>query len=488
MRAIDIAILINYALCLVIVLNMIFVSKKKPERIIAWTILLFVPFLGLFIYLIIGAGLNGFSKRMIKKYELSSKDYNSRIKKQINTLENNEELKSYPSEYKDLILLNLNNSASIFSRNNNIEYFLEGKSVLEALKKDIENATSSIHLQFYIFANDKTGKSLIRLLTKKAQEGVEVRVLYDAIGSIHTHKTAFKKLKKVGGKISEFFPPFLNIRFLNFKANYRNHRKICVIDGKIAYTGGFNIRDDHMGEVKRLAPWRDTSIRIFGGAAHSFQNIFLSDWRFATKDATDPNQYNNEKYFPSIKLENTSNLVSMQVITSGPYNVSEQIKHCMIKMIMNAKKSIKLQTPYFIPDDSFIEALKLAMLSGVEVELMFPKKIDHWHVHYASLSHLNDLLKYGIKIYVYDGFIHSKVLLVDDAIITLGSCNVDIRSFSLNFEDNVVIYNEDSAKEYSNYFEKDKEKCIIYTEKTRKKKKFFVKILISFCRLFSAIL
>lgn len=488
MKAFDIAILVNYALCLAIVLNMIFISQKKPERIIAWTILLFVPFLGLFIYLIIGAGLNIFSKRMIKKYELSSNEYNKHLKKQINTLESNEELKSYPAEHKDLILLNLNNAASIFSRNNNIKYFLDGSTVFESLKQDIENATSSIHLEFYIFANDKTGKSLIKLLTKKAQQGVEVRVLYDAIGSIHTHKIAFKKLKKAGGKVSEFFPPFLNIRFLNFNANYRNHRKICVIDGKIAYTGGFNIRDDHMGQVKRLSPWRDTSIRIYGGAVHSFQNIFLSDWRFATKDSTSPEQYNNDTYFPSIKNDNNDCFVPMQVITSGPYSVGEQIKHCMIKMIMNAKKTIKIQTPYFIPDDSFIEVLKLAVLSGVEVELMFPKKIDHWHVHYASLSHINDLLKYGIKVYIYDGFIHSKVLLVDDEVITLGSCNIDIRSFALNFEDNVVIYDSKYAKEYSNYFRNDKESCIEYTEKIRKKKNIFVKILISFCRLFSAIL
>lgn len=157
-------------------------------------------------------------------------------------------------------------------------------------------------------------------------------------------------------------------------------------------------------------------------------------------------------------------------------------------MIMSAKKSIKIQTPYFIPDDTFVDALKLALLSGVKVELMFPKKIDHWHVHYASLSHINDLLKFGLKIYIYNGFIHSKVLLVDDEIITLGSCNIDIRSFALNFEDNVVIYDGQKSLEYSIYFEKDKENCFEYTEKVRKKKSVFVKILISFCRLFSSLL
>ena len=296
MKALDIAIVVNYSLCLVFVLNMIFLGKKKPERIIAWIVLLMVPFLGALIYIIIGAGLSNFTKRMIKKYELSSKQYEKNIKRQINTLQNSDELKSYPTRYKDLVLLNLNNANSIFSRNNDLKYFLDGKSVFDNLIEDIQNAKSTIHLEFYILANDKTGKRLIKLLTQKASEGVEVRVIYDAVGSLHKHKQAFRKLKKAGGQFRAFFPPFLNIRFLYFNANYRNHRKICVIDGKIAYTGGFNIRDDHMGQVKRLAPWRDTSVRIYGGAAHSFQNVFLSDWRFATKDATDASEYNNNKY------------------------------------------------------------------------------------------------------------------------------------------------------------------------------------------------
>ena len=488
MKALFIAILINYILCLAVILNMIFVSQKKPERIIAWTILLIIPFIGLFIYIIIGAGLNTFSKNMIKKFELSSKDYDEHIKKQIKTLEENPDVKSYPQEYKDLILLNLNNAGSIYSRNNEIKFFLDGKSVLQSLKEDIKNAKSSIHLEFYIFANDKTGKDLIRLLTKKAQEGVEVRILYDSIGSFHTHKSTFRKLKKAGGKFSAFFPPFLNIKFLNFKANYRNHRKICVIDGKISYTGGFNIRDDHMGEVKRLSPWRDTSIRIYGGATHSFQNIFLSDWRFSTKDKTNPEFYINDKFFPNIKLDNQQDMLPMQVLTCGPTSKAEQIKNCMTKMIMSAKKSIKIQTPYFIPDDSFIDSIKLALLSGIEVELMFPKKIDHWHVHYASLSHINDLIKYGLKVYIYEGFIHSKVLLVDDEIMTMGSCNIDIRSFALNFEDNVAIYDQKSCLEYAEYFNKDKESSTIYDEVQRKKTGIIKKILISFCRLFSAIL
>ena len=351
------------------------------------------------------------------------------------------------------------------------------------MMEDIKNAKSTIHIEFYIFANDKTGKKMKNLLIEKAKQGVEVRLLYDSVGSLNTRKRMFKK---AGGMIAEFFPPFLNIRFLNINANYRNHRKVVVVDGKIGYTGGINVRDDHMGLSKKLSPWRDTHIRIVGSAVSSLQNIFLSDWRYSISDKNTVDYYLNEKYFP-VAPKNVGN-IGMQVLSSGPENSNEAIKECIIKMIVSAKKKIRIQTPYFIPDDTFIGSIKLAVLSGVEVEIIVPKKIDHWHVHYASLSYLNDMLSLGVKIYEYQGFIHSKVVLVDDSILSLGSCNIDIRSFSLNFEDNVVIYDQERVVEYSKIFDKDLESCVPYTEQSRKKKNIFVKIMISLCRLFSAIL
>ena len=488
MSTLEIFFLINYIVAFVFVLDMVFISKKKFERVVSWALFLLVPFVGPFFYLTFGAGLSTFQKRMIKKFELSNNDYKNYLKKQIKTLKYNENQSAYPNEYKDLIMLNFKNADSVYLSGNNLKYYLEGKSVIKDLMNDIKNAKSSIHLEFYIFAHDKIGKKMIALLTQKAKEGVEVRLLYDAIGSIHTNKLAFRKFKKAGGLVSQFFPPFLHIKYLNFKANYRNHRKICVIDGKVAYTGGFNIRDDHMGDVKRLSPWRDTSVRILGESAHSFQNIFLSDWRFATKDFSSPAIYENEKYFPQTFDIKEDEKVPMQVLTSGPNSKNEEIKICMVRMIASAKKSIKIQTPYFIPDETFLGAIKLALLSGVKVEIIFPKTIDHWHVHYASFGYLNDLLKYGLKVYVYNGFIHSKVLMVDDEVLTLGSCNIDRRSFSLNFEDNIVIFDKQKVQEYANIFEDDKNHCVSYAESERKSKNFLIKLIVSFCRLFSAIL
>ena len=488
MGILEILLLINYTLALFAIIDMIFFSGKKPRRIIAWIVLLGVPFIGLFIYFIIGAGLSWFVKRMINKYKFSSYEYMEHINNQKKTLGVSDQNAIYPEEHKDLIMLNLNTCGGIFSLNNDYDYFFDGPSALESLKNDIKNAKSTIHLEFYIFENDNTGHDMINLLIEKAKQGVEVRVLYDAVGSIRVSKFAFRKLKKAGAQVTTFFPPFLNIKVLNFKANYRNHRKICVIDGKIAYTGGFNIRDDHMGLNKHLSPWRDTTARFVGASVHSFQNIFLADWRFASRDSTDINEYKGDKYFPINKSEIKNSKIPMQVITSGPESLGDPIKECMIKMIHQAKKSIKIQTPYFIPDEAFLDALKLALLSGIEVTIIIPKKVDHWHVHYASFGYLNDLLRFGVKAYLYNGFIHSKVLMVDDKIMTFGSCNIDIRSFALNFEDNVVVYDSKKTHEYSKHFEKDLKNSFVYDETARKKRNVFAKMLTSFCRLFSAIL
>ena len=484
MNALKICVLINYLLCVLVILDMIFICKKKVERILAWSLFLVIPFVGLFIYLVLGSGLDQFNKHNIKRLQVSSREYNNHIKTQTQFFTSGNDTK-YPDEVKEMILFNLNNADSLYSSHNSIDYFSDGKSALDSLLNDIQNAKSSIHMQFYIFANDKTGNLVRDALIQKAKQGVEVRLLYDAIGSIGTSKFYFRKLKKAGGKVEEFLPPFLNMPILNFKANYRNHRKICVIDGKIAYTGGFNIRDDHMGQTKKLSPWRDTTVKIVGSSVSNFQNIFLSDWRFATRDKTELKEYFTPKYFP--KNTQIKKVVPMQVIKSGP-DSSEEIKACIVKMIVSAKKYVRIQTPYFVPDDTVFGAIKLALLSGVSVELMIPEKMDHFLVHYANYSYINDLLPLGLKVYIYKGFIHSKVVFVDDSVMTLGSCNLDIRSFALNFETNVVIYSQKETKKYSKIFDEDIKSCQVYDIEKSKKKSIFFKMLTSLSRLFSAVL
>lgn len=485
MSGFQIALLVNYILCILLVLDMVFVRKKKAERILAWTIFLLIPFVGLVIYLVLGAGLDNFSKSNIKKVQDSAKEYHEHLKKQIDIARNDKSVK-YQEEVKDLIVFNFNSAESLYSSNNTVDYFCDGQSALDSLLNDIKNAKSTIHMEFYIFSNDEVGKQVKNALIEKVKQGVEVRLLFDAVGSVGTKLSSFSKLKKAGGKVAEYLPPFLHIDLLNINANYRNHRKICVIDGKVGYTGGFNIRKDHMGKKKRLSPWRDTTIKLTGSAVNSLQDIFLSDWRFATRDKTKLQDYFTEKYFPVIKSDNGS--VPMQILKSGPDSQSEDIKACMIKMIVSAKKYIKIQSPYFVPDDAFLGAIKVALLSGVKVEIMIPQKIDHTLVHFANYSYLNDLLPFGLNVYVYTGFIHSKVLLVDDQILTVGSSNLDIRSFALNFEVNAMIYDSKKVVEYSKIFEDDKKNCTEYTLQSSKKKSLAFKLATSFCRLFSGVL
>lgn len=485
MKVIDILLLINYLLAVLFVLGMIIKADKKPVRIFAWTIVLVIPFFGLICYIYIGKGISAKTKYMLKKRKIKIEEYEKLL--QTEALEfKNGNFNLVEDNNKDLILLNLNNAGSLFSTNNKVKIYTNGLEMLEELKEDIKNATKSINLMFYIFATDKTGKEIRDLLIEKAKQGVKVKVIYDAVGSLKTNKLFFRKLLKVGGEVEAFFPPLFGIKVLNAYANYRNHRKIVVIDGRIGYTGGMNIRDDHMGLHKKLKPWRDTHLRIEGACVYSLQNVFISDWRFVNKKYLPTNLYVNNTYY-SENNEELHNGIGMQVVTSSPETINEPIKECMIKMIMKAKKVIRIQTPYFILDDTFKGALILALLSGVKVEIMVPKLADHITVWYASISYLQDIERYGAKIYFYKGFLHSKTLSIDDEITTIGSSNVDIRSFSLNFEVNVVLYGNEITSLCNNMFDEDIKNCDLIDKSYFKQISVFKKWFMKFCRLFSAI-
>lgn len=486
MKVIDILLLINYILVFLFILGMIIKADKKPVRIFAWTIVLMIPFFGLICYVYIGKGISAKTKFMLKKRKIKIEEYEKLLQKEALEFRNGT-FKTVEDNNKDLIMLNLNNASSLFSTNNKVKIFTNGKEMLDHLMQDIKNASKSINIMFYIFANDKTGKEMRNLLIEKAQQGVKVKVIYDAVGSFKTSKFFFRKLVKAGGEVEEFFPPFLGIKVLNVYANYRNHRKIVVIDGKIGYTGGMNIRDDHMGLHKKLKPWRDTHLKIEGSCVYSLQNIFISDWRFVNKKYLPTNLYVNDTYYADVNENQIQNGIGMQVVASSPETINEPIKECMIKMITKAKSIIRIQTPYFILDDTFKGALILALLSGVKVEIMVPSLADHKTVWYASLSYLQDIEKYGAKIYFYKGFLHSKTLSVDDEIVTIGSSNVDLRSFSLNFEANVVLYGNDITNEHNNIFNEDIKHCELIDQSYFKQIPFIKKMFMRFCRLFSAI-
>lgn len=479
-----------FSICFIVVvcfnflllISMVFLEKRKPENIIAWiTVLTFLPVIGFLFYIVFGSGLSVRTRRMIKKKAISERDIIRNIKG-IQTLEE-AKLDGILKDDQELATL-CYSYGSYPLPGNDIKIYSNGQDKMKALKEDLLKAQKSINMEYYIFADDKTGKEVMDILCKKAREGLDVKLIYDSIGSRKAPRRYFRKLEKAGGQVGEFFPPFMHIRLINLKLNYRNHRKIVVIDGKIGYTGGINIRDDHIGLDKKLKPWRDTHLRIEGAGVYALQNIFLDDWRYCKNDNTPPRLYLENGYFPSPKICGNA---TTQIITSGPDSTVPRIKETFVKMILSAKKRVYIQTPYFIPDDVFFSALRIAINSGIDVRIMVPKIPDKKTVYLATLSYLKEMSELGIKIYLYNGFLHSKAIIVDDSKLSIGTCNTDNRSFGLNFENTVIIYSHELNEQYSNIFQNDIESSQEVGLKYFQKKKWITKVLQAIMRLLSAL-
>lgn len=469
---------LNFLLSLV----MIFLEKRKPENIIAWlTAMTLLPIIGFILYVIFGSGLSVRTRRMIKKKSISERDI----------IRNIEGIQTLDETRLDGILLSDRELATLCYSygsyplpGNDIKVFTNGKDKLDMLKQDLLNAKNSINIEYYIFADDKSGKEVMDILCQKAKAGVDVKLIYDSVGSRHAPRRFFKKLEKAGGKVGEFFPPFMHIRLINLKLNYRNHRKIVVVDGQIGYTGGINIRDDHIGKDKKLSPWRDTHIRIEGSGAYALQNIFLDDWRYCTNDNTPPLLYLEKGYFPSPKICGNA---TIQVVSSGPDSQVQKIKETFIKMITSARERVYIQTPYFIPDDTFVSAIRIAKRSGVDVRIMVPKIPDKKTVYMVTLSYLKEMSELGVKIYLYKGFLHSKVMIVDDNKVSIGTCNTDNRSFGLNFEDTAIIYSNELNAEHQKIFAEDIKKSQEVRKNYFQKKRWITKMLQAILRLMSSL-
>lgn len=477
---------VNWLLFLLLIVNilfavlLVFFERRNPSTTWAWLmILFFVPVLGFFLYLFLGQDLR-------KKKMFAAKEADDRLEKMIHQQEKILSRKdielAYPSikNSKDLIYLHLVAHNALFTHDNTVEIFNDGSEKFDKMLEDIKKAKKFIHMEYYIIRNDWLGKQIIELLTLKAKEGVEVRLLYDGMGCIRLSDKFFQPLLEAGGKISCFFPPFLP--YINVRINYRNHRKICVIDGQTAYVGGINIGKEYLGLSKKMGYWRDTHLRIKGGAVDYLELRFLLDWRFSTKEP----YLIKDKYFPP---KEGLGYTGIQIVSSGPDSKWSSIRNGYLKMITLAKKRIYIHTPYFIPDDSLLEALKLAALSGVDVRIIIPNKPDHMFVYWASLSYIGELLQAGVKCYTYEkGFLHSKMILVDDVISTVGTANLDIRSFKMNFEVNAFIYDRIINNQLQEQFMKDLADSKEITREIYEKRSFGIKFKESISRLLSPIL
>lgn len=421
---------------------MIFRERKKPESIISWLLLFsFFPIIGFLFYVLIGGGLSVKTKNMLKRKQLYNEKYTNYF------INNIEAPRKINQNALSIINFNTQNANAVPTYGNKVKVFTDGNKKIDSLTKDILSAKHSVNLEYYIFGDDNAGQKVMNALIQKAKEGVKVNLIFDSVGSMRSPRRFFKTLKKAGGKVKEFFPPLFNIRLINLKMNYRNHRKIAVIDGKIGYVGGINIRDDHCGGNPKVAPWCDAHIRVEGQAVYTLQNEFLNFWQFCNKENTETNKWVEAGYFPAITPKGET---IMQTVSSGPDMKDYKIRDAMVKMINLAEKEIILQTPYFVPDEVFLTAIKTAIRSGVNFKLIIPGKPDKKMVYAATQSFANEVLQAGGEVYLYQGFIHAKALVVDDFAMTIGSANADNRSFALNFEINAIMYDSYLVAEYKN--------------------------------------
>lgn len=341
--------------------------------------------------------------------------------------------------------------------NNRVKHYFEGESFFNDLIVDLKNAKNNILIEFYIFADDLCGKTISSILKQKSKDGVDVKIIYDAIGSRKTKKRFWKSLEDSGISVVQFFPPVLKLSFLNFKLNYRNHRKIVVIDGHTSYIGGINLRDDHMNKDKNLRPWRDTSVKIEGCASYAVTDVFLNDFVFASREDFDLSRIDN--YFPKIKKDGDVNL---QIIDGGVEKSQPVILNIYLKIIKESKYYLYIQSPYFIVEDDVLCQIINAKKRGVDVKVIIPKKPDKRVVYSATLKCIKKLIAEGVEIYLYDGFIHSKTLTSEN-VLSVGSCNFDNRSFFLNFEITSLNYNYDNIIELKKFFFDDLKSSIPLT-------------------------
>lgn len=478
----EIALTIIYLSNFLAILNLLFKKRRNTETTVAWILVLIIaPVIGFILYIAFGRGI--VKDNMFKIKEVEDKILKEGIFQTKSGFDYN--LKENPIllEYKDMIYSLANSNNAVLTTNNDVCIYPDSSEFFNDLLKELDNAKEYIHILFYIFKDDELGTKIIDKLIEKSKEGVEVRFLYDAVGSRSLKSKTIHKLKENNIKVDAFFPSFMKI--LNVNVNYRNHRKIVVIDGKTGFLGGNNVGDEYIGKNPRFGYWRDTHLKLVGECVRDLNIRFLLDWRYTNKEDLDL-----KKYFNKPKIF-TNTQTGIQIVSSGPESTElDEIKFGYIKMIQKAKKYIYIQSPYFILDKTLTETLKIACFSGVDVRIMIPEKPDHPFVYWASSSYAGELLKYGAKLYNYDynAFLHAKTIVVDDKVCSIGTANMDIRSFELNFEINAFIYSEDIAKKQRIIFEQDVEKSKeitldVYNSRTRK-----VKIKESISRLLSPIL
>lgn len=472
------ALLVFYFLLVIATVFTVLHERRDPVRALSWiAVIVLLPFAGMVLFVFFGQDYRKqkiFNRKEIKDL-IQFEQLSYKQLREIDTFSNPE-----VAANREIITLLLNNNKSLLTTNNRLEVLNDGSETFASLIDALRKAESFIHLEYYIFENDELGGKIADILKEKARSGVEVRFIYDDVGSWNLKRSFIRSLRDAGVQVHCFMP--VVFPWLTSKINYRNHRKIVVIDGKVGYTGGLNIADRYLRGTKH-GPWRDTHLKIEGTAVNMLQLTFLADWYFATgiqlKD--------KDKYL--MVSDDSVGDTAVQIATSGPDSDWATIMQAYFAAITKATDHIYISTPYFMPGESLLTALKVAALSGIDVRIMLPSRSDSKIVYWASRSYIAELLEAKIKVYLYNkGFNHSKIITIDNRFSSIGTANMDNRSFEDNFEVTAMIYDRNMTDRLESRFLADLDGCTRLTYRrwaTRSRTDMFKE---SVARLFSPLL
>lgn len=473
---------------LAVVMIFIIMENRDTSSTLAWILVfLLFPVVGFFMYIFFGRNWkvhNPKKKGRIKELRMKTENILSVIRgKQHEHFQSVKEC-GFSADIERMLHISQNNSDALLTTNNTVMIFQKGQEKFEALKRDLRNAKQFIHMEYFIWRKDPLTQEISDILIMKAQEGVEVRVIFDPVGSFFTnffHHWHIRHMRKAGVRIVPFYNTLSPLKVTT--VNYLLHRKIVVIDGVIGYTGGMNMGQEYVTGGNTYTTWRDTHMRIHGEAVLSLQTAFAINW-----EETQRESLFEEKYFP-LHTDTIYGDLPIQIISSEPHSYWQPIKQSLFIMILAAQDHVYIQTPYFIPDENLFEAMKIVALSGVDVRLMITGVVDKNIPYWAAFTYFEELLLAGVKIYHYNaGFLHAKTIMVDSCVCSIGTTNMDIRSLRLSYENNVVIFDRGVTQKMERDFKNDLLSCSRFTFGDHRKKNFFVRLRNSIVRLLSPLL
>lgn len=422
----------------------VLMDNRQPAKTMAWVlVLLFVPVVGIVLYFFFGQNVR-------KMRFISQRSLDQLTRRSMLEFVEQRELR-LPDEYRTQIRLFANQNMSLPFKDNETDIYTSGYDFFPALLRAIAEAKHHIHLEVYIFADDALGRLVADALIARSKAGVEVRLIYDDVGSWRVKKSFFERMRNAGIDVHAFMP----VKFPAFtsKVNYRNHRKLCVIDGTVGFIGGMNIALRYVKGTPRQ-PWRDTHLCVRGGAVYALQCSFLVDWYFV-----DRTLITNRRYYPPVPWRINNDCIA-QVVTGSPVAQWPDMMQGYVRVLLEAQQYVYIATPYFLPTEPILFAMRTAALAGVDVRLMLPRHSDSRLLEWASISYVMETLEAGVKVLLYTaGFNHSKLLVCDDSLCTCGSANVDFRSFENNFEANIFFYDRTMALRMKQVFLDDEAHC-----------------------------